>query len=221
MSVGLIHGESTEMYLKAIGELTADDPLIPISTLADRLGISAVSATEMIHRISAQGLVEHKPYKGVLLTKDGRRRAMIVIRRHRLWERFLTDNLELPWDEVHDLACRLEHAAGPSVIDALAGFLDEPTLCPHGNPIPNHLGEFEVTKGIQLDALQPGDEGIVLRIRPESHDVLNDLAKKGIKPGVVIRVKSVDKLDGLCTVSVEGKDHVLGRRMRSHIVVDG
>lgn len=220
VSVALSHGESAEMYLKAIGELTVEDPLIPISTLADRLGISAVSATEMVHRIAAQGLVEHKPYKGVHLTDEGKRRAMIVIRRHRLWERFLTDNLKLPWEEVHDLACRLEHAAGQSVTDALAGFLSEPQICPHGNPIPSPLGELEISKGIQLDELQPTDEGIVLRIRPESGEVLSFLAVKGIKPGVRIRVESVDKLDGMYSVSINGNDHVLGRRMSSHIVVD-
>lgn len=221
MNVGLVHGESTEMYLKAIGELTIDEPLIPISTLADRLGISAVSATEMVHRIATQGLVEHKPYKGVHLTEDGLRRAMIVIRRHRLWERFLTNNLGLPWEEVHDLACRLEHAAGQSVIDALAGFLGEPTTCPHGNPIPNHFGELEAPRGVQLDALQPGDEGTVLRIRPESNEILSDLARKGIKPGANIKVKSIDTLDGLCTVIVEDTEQILGQRMSSYIVVDG
>ena len=221
MSVGLIRGESAEMYLKAIGELTAEDPLIPISTLADRLGISAVSATEMVHRIAAHGLVKHKPYKGVRLTEEGRRRAMIVLRHHRLWERFLADNLGLPWEEVHDLACRLEHAAGQSMIDALAEFLGDPPACPHGNPIPSPLGELETLNGVQLDALLPGDEGVVLRVRPESLDVLSHLAEKGIKPGVRIRVKAVDKIDGLFTVSIEGKDHVLGRRMCSHIVVEG
>jgi DtxR family Mn-dependent transcriptional regulator len=219
MSVGLARGESTEMYLKAIGELTVEDALIPISTLADRLGISAVSATEMVHRIANQGLLEHKPYKGVHLTEDGRQRAMIVIRRHRLWERFLTDNLGLAWEDVHDLACRLEHAAGQPVTDALAGFLGEPAVCPHGNPIPDLLGEFEVTKGIQLDTLQPGDVGVVLRIRPESNEVLSNLAEKGIKPGVRIELKSVDRIDELYTVSINGNDHVFGRRMSSHIVV--
>jgi DtxR family Mn-dependent transcriptional regulator len=221
MSEGLAHGESAEMYLKAIGELTVEDPLIPISTLADRLGISAVSATEMVHRIAAKGLVEHKPYKGVYLTDDGRRRAMIVIRRHRLWERFLTDNLGLPWEEVHDLACRLEHVAGQTVTDALAGFLGEPPSCPHGNPIPSPAGELEISKGIQLDELHSGDEGTILRIRPESGDVLSYLVKNGLKPGVRIRVESVDALDGMYTVSINGDDHILGRRMSSHIVVDG
>jgi DtxR family Mn-dependent transcriptional regulator len=219
VSVQLAYGESAEMYLKAIGELTLEEPLLPISNLADRLGISPVSATEMVHRIEDQGLVEHERYKGVRLTDAGRRRAMMVIRRHRLWERFLTDKLKLPWEDVHDLACRLEHAAGQSVTDAMADFLAEPPLCPHGNPIPNTAGELEVKKGIQLDSLRQGDGGVILRIRPETQEVLSYFAEKGIKPGLRIGVKSIDEFDGLRTISVNGKEHILGRRMSSHIVI--
>lgn len=212
-------GESAEMYLKSIGELTVEQPLIPISTLANRLGISAVSATEMVHRFEDAELVEHKRYKGIRLTDEGKRRAMIVIRRHRLWERFLTDRLNLPWEEVHDLACRLEHAAGQSVTEALATYLEEPAYCPHGNPIPNTEGELEVEVGIQADHLRQGEGGEVLRIRPESREVLANFAETGIKPGVHVRIKSVDDLDGLRTLEIKGKEYILGQRMTSHIVI--
>jgi DtxR family Mn-dependent transcriptional regulator len=212
-------GESAEMYLKSIGELTVEQALIPISTLANRLGISAVSATEMVHRFEDAGLVKHRRYKGIRLTDEGKRRAMIVIRRHRLWERFLTDQLNLPWEEVHDLACRLEHAAGQSLTEALATYLEEPTYCPHGNPIPNTEGELEVEVGIQADHLKQGEEGEVLRIRPESREVLANFAETGIKPGVHVRIKSVDDLDGLRTLEIKGKEYILGQRMTSHIVI--
>ena len=219
MSVQLSYGESAEMYLKAIGELTLEKPLIPISILADRLGISPVSATEMVHRIEDQGLVKHERYKGVSLTDDGRRRAMLVIRRHRLWERFLTDKLKIPWEDVHDLACRLEHAAGQRVTDALADYLAEPPICPHGNPIPNIAGDLEVKRGVQLDSLQVGDQGAILRIRPESQEVLSYFAEKEIKPGMVMHVKSIDKYDRLWTIHINAKDQVLGQRMTSRIVI--
>ncbi len=219
MSVQPSYGESAEMYLKAIGELTLEEPLIPISVLADRLGISPVSATEMVHRIEDQGLVKHERYKGVSLTDDGRQRAMLVIRRHRLWERFLTDKLKIPWEDVHDLACRLEHAAGQSVTDALADYLAEPPICPHGNPIPNIAGELEVKTGVQVDSLQVGDHGAILRIRPESQEVLSYFAEKEMKPGMVMHVKSIDKYDRLWTIHINGKDQVLGQRMTSRIVI--
>jgi DtxR family Mn-dependent transcriptional regulator len=219
MSVQLTKGESAEMYIKAIGELTLKDGLVPISTLASRLGISPVSATEMVHRIVEQGLVEHERYKGVRLTETGKRRAMLVLRRHRLWERFLTDKLKLPWEEVHDLACRLEHAAGTEITDALVDFLDEPSSCPHGNPIPNSDGDFEFTDGVQLNTLRQGDEGVILRIHPESRDVLSFLAQKRIKPGAVLSVIDVDDFDGLLTISINGVDQIIGQRIASHIVV--
>lgn len=219
MSVQLTQGESAEMYLKAIGELTLEGALVPISTLADRLGISPVSATEMVHRIVDQGLVEHERYKGVRLTETGKRRAMLILRRHRLWERFLTDKLKLPWEDVHDLACRLEHAAGTEVTEALVDFLDEPSSCPHGNPIPNSEGDFEFTEGAQLDTLRQGDESVILRIRPESQDVLSYLAQKRIKPGSALSVIDVDDFDGLLTISIMGKDQIIGQRIASHIVV--
>lgn len=221
MSVQLSYGESAEMYLKVIGELTLEEPLIPISILADRLGISPVSATEMVHRIEDQGLVNHERYKGVCLTDDGRRRAMLVIRRHRLWERFLADKLKIPWEDVHDLACRLEHAAGHRVTEALADYLAEPPMCPHGNPIPNTAGELEVERGVQLDSLQEGDQGAVLRIRPESQEVLSYFAEKEITPGLVMHVKSIDTFDGLWTIHINGKDQILGQRMTSRIVIAG
>lgn len=219
MSVQLTQGESAEMYLKAIGELALEGALVPISTLADRLGISPVSATEMVHRIVDQGLVEHERYKGVRLTETGKRRAMLILRRHRLWERFLTDKLKLPWEDVHDLACRLEHAAGTEVTEALVDFLDEPSSCPHGNPIPNSEGDFEFTEGAQLDTLRQGDESVILRIRPESQDVLSYLAQKRIKPGSALSVIDVDDFDGLLTISIMGKDQIIGQRIASHIVV--
>lgn len=219
MSVQLSQGETAEMYIKAIGELTLEQALVPISTLADRLGISPVSATEMIHRIVDQGWVKHERYKGVRLTETGKRRAMLVLRRHRLWERFLTDKLKLPWEDVHDLACRLEHAAGTEVTEALVDFLDEPSSCPHGNPIPNSEGDFEYSEGVQLNTLRQGDEGVILRIHPESKDVLSFLAQKRIKPGSALSVIDVDDFDGLLTISIMGKDQIIGQRIASHIVV--
>ncbi len=145
----------------------------------------------------------------------------MVIRRHRLWERFLTDKLKIPWEDVHDLACRLEHAAGQRVTDALADYLAEPPICPHGNPIPTIAGDIDVKRGVQLDSLQDGDRGAILRIRPESQEVLSYFAEKEIKPGLVMHIKSVDQIDGLWTIHINGKDQVLGQRMTSRVVIAG
>jgi DtxR family Mn-dependent transcriptional regulator len=212
-------GESAEMYLKTICEFTAIDPLVPISALADRLGISVVSATEMVHRMQDQGLLEHKRYKGIRLTKAGRREALDIMRRHRLWERFLVDQLKLPWEISHDLACQLEHAAGSEVIEAMDKFLGQPAHCPHGNPIPTSEGKMEIQPGLSLETLEPDQSGIVLRIHPETNASLSYLASHGIKPGVCVTVKSINHFDQLWILEITGQEQVLSKAMVSRVVV--
>lgn len=219
MTERLVTGESAEMYLKAICELTAIEPLVPISTLADRLGISVVSATEMVHRMRTQGLLEHKRYKGVRLTKEGRREALDIVRSHRLWERFLVDHLKLPWEDSHDLACQLEHTASPEVVEALSAFLGQPTHCPHGNPIPTSEGTIDSQAGIPLDRLEIGKCGIVTLIRPETNAALSFFASHGIKPGIRILVKSINGFDQLWTLQVAGKEEVISKSMISRVFV--
>lgn len=123
--------ESTEMYLKALAELGDRD--VAIARLAGRLGVTHVSANEMMRRLAEQGLVKHTPYKGVTLTKKGREVAANVLRRQRLWEVFLYQHLKIEWAKIYELACSLEHATAPEVTDALADFLGNPTVCPRGN----------------------------------------------------------------------------------------
>ncbi len=212
-------GESTEMYLKTICELSTPDSLVPISTLADRLGISPVSATEMVHRMQENNLLEHERYKGVRLTNNGAQRALRVIRRHRLWERFLADELHLPWEKVHDLACRLEHATDQDLVNALDDYLHRPTSCPHGNPIPNPEGRLDNQSGVQLDTLTHGVRCIVLRIRPESQAVLHYLANRGIKPGTILEIIAFNEFDRLWTVCVDDHEEHLGRPIASRLVV--
>ena len=215
----ITHGESAQMYLKAICELTTIDPLVPISSLAERLGISVVSATEMVHRMRDQSLLEHMRYKGIRLTEKGKGEALDIIRRHRIWERFLVDKLKLPWEDSHDLACQLEHATGSEVIEAMATFLGQPSFCPHGNPIPTSEGGMKVPPGIPLESLDPDESGIVLRIRPETKAALSYLASHGIMPGVQITVKSINNFDQLWTLEIQGKEEVVSKAMISRVVV--
>ena len=111
--------ESREMYLKSIYELASGDELVPVSLLAKRMGISPVSAAEMVKRLEDHQLITHTPYKGVSLTETGLQRALIVVRRQRLWGRFLADHLDIPWSQVYDVSCRLEHTTDALVADSL------------------------------------------------------------------------------------------------------
>jgi DtxR family Mn-dependent transcriptional regulator len=179
-------GESAEMYLKSLLELGGDERHVPIATLAQRLGVSPISATERIHRLQGEGQLDHQPYQGVRLTRQGKATALRVVRRHRLWECFLHDRLGLGWERTHALACQLEHAVGDEVTDALAAHLGEPAACPHGNPIPGGGRALCPPKGMPLADLQPGQRAVLLRIDPETPDVLAALADAGVRTGVAL-----------------------------------
>lgn len=210
---------SAEMYLKTILELSDDRDLVPISNLASHLGISPVSATEMVHRLVDRKWVSHEPYRGVHLTEEGLRRAVGVTRRHRIWECFLADTLELPWEKVHDLACDLEHAAGSEVTEALIAFLGEPETCPHGNPVPSAEGDMKESDATSLRDLRVGQCGRVLRVRRESRPILERVASQGLKPGASVMVEEIGPLDELRTVRVGQTRAVLGPEMAALIEV--
>ncbi|MCK5795484.1 MAG: metal-dependent transcriptional regulator, partial [Anaerolineales bacterium] len=160
--------ESREMYLKSIYEIAVGEEPVAVSLLAKRMEVSPVSAAEMVKRLEAGKLIIHTPYKGVVLTDTGRHRALIVVRRQRLWERFLADNLDIPWSRVYDISCRLEHATDAVVTEALAVFLKNPTICPHGHPIPDANGNIEIPPAFPLNEISCEVEVEIIRIdQPE------------------------------------------------------
>jgi len=214
------YGESAEMYLKSIYELMDGSQVVPISVLAERLGITVVSVTEMVHRMQDQGLVEHVPYKGVMLTHEGRLSACAILRRQRLWECFLFEKLELPWDRVYDLACKLEHAAGPEVTEALAAHLEEPDRCPHGNIIPSAQGEVIPSKDRPLKDLQVGEQAMLRRVDPSGTASMTYLAEHGLVPGMIVTLEALESIDELRTLSTGSGNVVVGRQLAAQIYVE-
>ena len=213
--------ESTEMYLKTISELTEkENAPVPISALADRMGVSNVSATEMVHRLAKRDLLHHEPYKGVRLSSGGKMRATAIIRSHHMWEIFLTEKLEIPWEKVHDFSCRLEHATDTAVTEALAVYLNHPQRCPHGNPIPGADGRLAVLFDVPLTAMEPGQSGVISRITPESTLLLEYLAVRHLKPGQQIIFDEVAPFNGPLMVICAGKTHALGREVAAHIYIE-
>jgi DtxR family Mn-dependent transcriptional regulator len=208
------------MYLKTVSELAPGGEMVPISALAKRLGVSTVSATEMIHRLQDQALVEHVPYKGIHLTEAGAHLAMQIERGHRLWERFLVEHLALPWEDVHDMACRLEHLADERVVEALADFLGQPETCPHGNPIPRPGETVSDFEDITLADLNPGEGGRIRAIHPESNLLLEHLARNNLKPGRQIFVTEIAPFNGPIMVDVDGETRAVGQEVATHILVE-
>jgi DtxR family Mn-dependent transcriptional regulator len=211
--------ESVEEYLEAIYKLGEKGQPVALSALAEHLAISSVSANEMVKKLVERELVLYEPYKGVSLTPVGQAKALAVIRRHRLWERFLTDVLGLSWDQVHEEACRLEHVTSPLVEERLAQFLGEPETCPHGHPMPTVRGEVFVEAGHSLAELTAGQKARVLRV-PEGDDaLLRYLTTLGLEPQATIQVEAVAPFQGPLTVLIGRGRHVLGRELASKIIV--
>ncbi len=211
--------DSIEEYLEIIYKLEQEASPVTTSALAERLGVSAASVSEMTTKLAERGLVSREPYKGVILTADGRAQALVLIRRHRLWERFLTDVLDLSWDQVHEEACRLEHATSPLVEERLALFLGEPQTCPHGHPMPTAAGRMAVAAGCPLAELTAGQRAKILHVPEGDSALLQYLAALGLEPEATIRVEALAPFQGPVTVLVGEARHVLGRELASKIVV--
>jgi len=213
-----LFSESIEMYLKTLAEFDDSAP-VAISHVAQRLGITQVSATEMVKRLSEQELVRHVPYKGVTLTSQGQRVAYNVIRRQRLWECFLYQQLKIEWARVYELACDLEHATAPEVTEALSALLGDPKNCPYGRPIPAADGSFAALDGILLNTLPLHQPAKILAVLARATDVLQYLQARNILPGQVVTVLDVAPMLGPLTLKVAEKEVSLGLQMAELIVV--
>jgi len=209
---------STEMYLKALIEFNGHE-VVAISRLADRLGVTPVSANEMVRRLVEQGLVEHLPYKGVTLTATGREAASDVMRRQRLWEVFLHDHLNIEWAKIYEMACSLEHATAPEVTEALAAYLGDPHTCPRGNPIPAADGSFTPLDGQPLSETALGQRVRVIAVNATATDVLTYLQEREILPGHEITVLEAAPLQGPLTLRVGDKEVVLGLSLAEFVIV--
>jgi DtxR family transcriptional regulator, Mn-dependent transcriptional regulator len=210
--------ESMEMYLKAMLEMSDREPAT-VNRLAERLGVTPVSANEMVRKLGEHGLVKHTPYKGVALTDQGREVACNVMRRQRLWEVFLYDYLKIEWSKIYELACSLEHATAPEVTDALAAFLGNPKTCPRGNPIPSADGSFLPLDGIALGEAAVGNALRVVAVNATSTDVLKYLQDRDILPGSQIKVLETAPLQGPLTIRVGGKEVALGLQIANFVLV--
>jgi len=211
--------ESREMYLKSIYELANGEALVPVSLLANRMGISPVSATEMVKRLEEHNLITHTLYKGVALTDTGLQRALTVVRRQRLWGRFLADHLKIRWSQVYEISCRLEHATGADVTEALANFLGNPTICPHGHPIPDENGKIAHQAAMPLNQVDFEEEVEVVRINQPELILCAHLEEKGIFPGTKLIVIDEAPYNGPFTLLLGNQEITLGREISGRVMV--
>ncbi len=202
---------AVEDYAKAIYALEdRSGDAVTTNALAERLGVTAASASGMVKRLGELGLVEHEPYRGVTLTEAGRKVALEVMRHHRLLELYLVQSLGVPWDRVHQEAEVLEHVLSEELEELIAAKLGDPTHDPHGDPIPTRELTIEHRPTRTMQSLRGGDSGTFTRISDSNPDMLRFLADRGIAPGDSFEVVEKQPFNGPLFVRFGDDVHVLG-----------
>jgi DtxR family Mn-dependent transcriptional regulator len=196
---------SQEDYLKALYQLGGDERPVPTRELAQRLGISSPSVSEMVTRLSTQGLVEHDRYRGQQLTREGRKVALELVRHHRLLEMFLVRVLGYSWDEVHDEAERLEHVISERMEQRIFDLLGRPELDPHGHAIPTLGGKVRPVSHRALSEANPGEKLVVAGVSDDDPVKLRELERRNLMPGTPIAVVAGSEFEGPVEVKVKGR----------------
>ena len=206
-------------YVKEIYKLRLEGKRATTSAIAERLGVRPPSVTAMVKRLSALGLAEHAPYRGVELTPAGERVALEIIRHHRLLELYLAQALGLSLDEVHSEADRLEHALSEELEARIDRSLGYPTHDPHGDPIPDAALRLDRKRLRTLASLEPGDEATIKRVPDGDDELLRYLAKLALVPGKKVKLRSAEPFGGPLTVRVGKADHAISRELAGGIGV--
>jgi|SRR5579884_1399776 len=209
-------------YAKAVYALERETgSAVSTNALAERLGVTAASASGMVRKLDELGLVSHVPYRGVRLTEAGRRVALEVLRHHRLLELYLAERLEIPWDRVHAEAEILEHHISEELEEAIAAKLGDPTHDPHGDPIPTRELEIDEPQTRSLQALEIGERGRFVRISDNRPDMLRYLDQRGIRPGDEFAIVDRQPFGGPIFVRFGEDVHVLGGELADAMQVEG
>lgn len=179
-----------ENYLKAIFNLSVEEEGKAVSTsaLARELDVQAASVTDMIKKLAVKGLIEYEKYQGVMLTARGRTVAVDIVRKHRIWEVFLSEKLGFNWSEVHDIAEQLEHIQSEELISRLDDFLGNPAFDPHGGPIPDKKGRLPDRNIVLLSSLPEKSETVVAGVKDDAKELLQYLEQVGLLIGARIRI---------------------------------
>ncbi|SDS37899.1 iron (metal) dependent repressor, DtxR family [Polaribacter sp. KT25b] len=212
--------QSEENYLKAIYHLSLiSNKGISTNSIAKKLETKASSVTDMIKKLSDKEVVVYKKYQGVALTDFGRKEAASIVRKHRLWEVFLVENLNFSWDEVHDVAEQLEHIKSPKLVKQLDAFLGFPTHDPHGDPIPDEEGNLKIVKKSLLSTLLKNEAGVCVGVNDSSSDFLQFLDKKGITLGKQITVLEKEDFDDSLSIMIEDKKLSISHKIANNLYI--
>lgn len=211
---------SEENYLKAIYHLEKIAATgVATNAIAEQMETKPSSVTDMIKRLSDKELVNYVKYQGVTLTEKGKKTALTIIRKHRLWEVFLVDKLNFHWDEVHEIAEQLEHIHSEELITRLDKFLGEPDFDPHGDPIPDKDGNIKRTEKKLLSDLDKNQGGVCVGVKESSPEFLQYLDKKKITIGTKIKVLGKEFFDGSMVILVGKDQYFISKKTAENLYV--
>ncbi|MBL7871802.1 MAG: metal-dependent transcriptional regulator [Cyclobacteriaceae bacterium] len=209
-----------ENYLKAIYHLSDDgSKSVLTNDLAAAMNTKAASVTDMIKKLSAKTVISYEKYYGVNVTSKGKNEALMVIRKHRLWETFLVEKLGFSWDEVHEVAEQLEHINSTRLIEKLDEFLGFPKVDPHGDPIPDNKGKLKIMPMVAIDQLNIGYQGKIAAVKDSDSQLLKYLDKIGAKPGTKLKILNKEAYDESMEVLINDHRIFISKEVSQNILV--
>lgn len=210
-----------ENYLKAIYHLSNEgSDSVNTNSLAESMSTTPASVNDMVKRLAQKKLIGYQKYKGATLLSKGKKVALTIIRKHRLWEVFLVEKLEFKWDEVHEIAEQLEHIKSPNLIKRLDKFLGYPTMDPHGDPIPDEDGVMKETVRASISEVGVGENGIVVAVNNDDTLLLQHLDQIGIKLGSRIQIVDRMDFDGSVSISIdEGSKQFISKTVAENLMI--
>jgi DtxR family Mn-dependent transcriptional regulator len=216
-----IHSFTEENYLKAIYHLsTGNSSVVSTNQIAEMTNTKAASVTDMLKKLAEKKLINYIKYQGVTLTETGKKAAVNIVRKHRLWEVFLVEKLGFKWDEVHDIAEELEHINSETLINRLDDFLGNPAADPHGDPIPDRSGTIYQKKLVKISDMLQNQSGVISGVSEHSSVFLKLLEKMGLTLGTKIMISELIEFDGSIILIVnENSDRTISREVAKNILV--
>lgn len=216
-----MQNDSKEDYLSIIFKHKDNNGEIKPNIIAEKLTVTNAAVTDMLKKLSKEGLINYKKYKGISLTSEGEIFARNVVRRHRLWEVFLYQVLGMPWNKVHDEANRLEHSSSDELMNRIDRLLNYPEYDPHGDPIPSKEGNVpKVKKHRPLSELNTGDSAKVVRVNDFDENFLTYISELGIKLKENIIVKEKRTFDNSMEILVDGKPWNISNKLAQNVFVE-
>lgn len=212
---------SEEDYIKAIYHLgETDGASVSTNAIAEQMHTKPSSVTDMIKKLSEKSLVHYKKYKGVSLTESGRKSALSIVRKHRLWEVFLVNTLQFSWDEVHEVAEQLEHIKSEALIDKLDAHLGYPKIDPHGDPIPTKDGVFKKSVKKLISELPIYSSGVCVGVNDSSAAFLKFLDKNKIALGDTLTILDREEFDGSVTLTTKAGNTRISEQIAANLFLE-